>query len=80
MASSPIVIGDTLITQTENDADSFATGLDVQTATVVVRPDALVRTYPQGITETLRLFDGQDVVEVEIEAIGTLRNGIRDDA
>ena len=36
--------------------------LDPQTATVVVRPDALVRTYPQGITETLRLFDGQDVV------------------
>ena len=29
MASSPIVIGDTLIVQAENDADSFATGLDV---------------------------------------------------
>lgn len=29
MASSPIVIGDTLICQTENDADSFASGLDV---------------------------------------------------
>ncbi len=29
MASSPIVIGDTLIAQTENDADSFAVGLDV---------------------------------------------------
>jgi glycogen debranching enzyme len=40
--------------------------LDPQTATVVVRPDALVRRYPQGITETLRLFDGQDVVEVEV--------------
>ena len=34
--------------------------LDPQTATVIVRPDALIRTYPQGITETLRLFDGQD--------------------
>ena len=42
------------------------TALDPQTATVVVRPDALIRTYPQGITETLRLFDGQDVVEVEV--------------
>ena len=31
MASSPIVIGDTLIAQTENDADSFASGLDVYT-------------------------------------------------
>ncbi|MFM9961924.1 MAG: PQQ-binding-like beta-propeller repeat protein [Planctomycetaceae bacterium] len=31
MASSPIVIGDTLIAQTENDADSFANGLDVYT-------------------------------------------------
>ncbi len=40
--------------------------LDPQTAMVIVRPDALIRTYPQGITETLRLFDGQDVVEVEV--------------
>jgi glycogen debranching enzyme len=40
--------------------------LDPLTATAVVRPDALLRTYPQGITETLRLFDGQDVVEVEV--------------
>jgi glycogen debranching enzyme len=42
------------------------TTLDPQTATVIVRPDALIRTYPQGITEALRLFDGQDVVEVEV--------------
>ena len=42
------------------------TALYPQTATVVVRPDALIRTYPQGITETLRLFDGQDVLEVEV--------------
>ena len=40
--------------------------LDPQTATVIVRPDALIRSYPQGITETLRLFDGQDVVEVAV--------------
>ncbi len=29
MASSPVVVGDTLICQVENDAESFATGLDV---------------------------------------------------
>ena len=46
--------------------------LDPQTATVVVRPDALIRDYPQGISETLRLFDGQDVLELEI-------NGARGD-
>ena len=40
--------------------------LDPQEATVIVRPDALVRTHPQGITETLRLFDGRDVLAVEI--------------
>ena len=42
------------------------TALDPQLATVIVRPDALLRTYPQGITETLRLFDGQDLVEVVV--------------
>ncbi len=31
MASSPIVVGDTLVAQTENDADSFASGLDIYT-------------------------------------------------
>ena len=31
MASSPIVIDDTLIVQVENDAESFAVGLDVET-------------------------------------------------
>tara|TARA_R110002072_G_scaffold302710_2_gene487659 strand:- start:185451 stop:186689 length:1239 start_codon:yes stop_codon:yes gene_type:complete len=31
MSSSPIVIGDTLIVQVENDAESFATGLDTST-------------------------------------------------
>jgi hypothetical protein len=41
--------------------------LDPLLATTVVRPDALVRTHPQGITETLRLFDGEDVVEVKVD-------------
>lgn len=33
MASSPVVIGDTLVCQVENDAESFATGLDVLNGT-----------------------------------------------
>ncbi len=31
MASSPMVIDDTLIVQVENDSDSFATGIDIET-------------------------------------------------
>ncbi len=31
MSSSPIVIGDTLVVQVENDAESFATGINVKT-------------------------------------------------
>lgn len=42
------------------------TALDPSTASAVVRPDALIRTYPNGTVETLRLFDNQDVVEIEI--------------
>ena len=42
--------------------------LDPQTATAFVRPDALVRTYPNGVVESLRLFDQQDVVEVAVAA------------
>jgi Amylo-alpha-1,6-glucosidase len=51
-----------------SDYQLFVAGkaLDPQAATVLVRPDALIRTHPQGITETLRLFDGQGVVEVEV--------------
>ena len=51
-----------------SDYQLFVAGkaLDPQAATAIVRPDALIRTHPQGITETLRLFDGQDVVEVEV--------------
>lgn len=33
---------------------------------VVVRPDQLLRTYPSGIAETLRLYDDRDVVGIEI--------------
>jgi len=35
-------------------------------SSVVVRPDALVRSYSSGVTETLRLYDDRDVVGVEV--------------
>jgi glycogen debranching enzyme len=41
--------------------------LDPAAATVtVVTPDALTRTYASGVAETLRLYDDQDVVGVEL--------------
>lgn len=40
--------------------------LDPATSTATVFPDALVRHYPGGITETVRLFDGRDVVEIAL--------------
>lgn len=40
--------------------------LDRQGAAVTVRPDVLLRRYPNGVTEALRLFDDQDVVEIEV--------------
>jgi glycogen debranching enzyme len=40
--------------------------LDPATADAVVRPDALVRTYPNGVSETLRLFDHRNVIEVTV--------------
>jgi hypothetical protein len=42
------------------------TALDPAMAQVVAFPDALVRTYPNGVTETLRLFDNRDFVEVTL--------------
>jgi glycogen debranching enzyme len=35
-------------------------------ASVEVRPDALVRRYESGVTETLRLYDDRDVVGIEV--------------
>ena len=55
MASSPIVIGDTLIAQTENDADSFASGLDVYTGETRwkrARPKRANWSSPSAITES----------------------------
>ena len=37
-----------------------------RSTSVTVAPDALVRRYPSGAVETLRLYDGEDVVGVEI--------------
>jgi hypothetical protein len=42
------------------------TALDPAMAQVVALPDALVRTYQNGVTETLRLFDNHDLVEVTL--------------
>ncbi len=42
------------------------TALDPAMAQVVALPDALVRTYQNGVTETLRLFDNRDLVEVTL--------------
>lgn len=41
--------------------------LDPATALVTVRPDALIRKYPGGITETIHLFDGRDLVQIEVQ-------------
>ncbi|HWJ05349.1 MAG TPA: amylo-alpha-1,6-glucosidase, partial [Steroidobacteraceae bacterium] len=40
--------------------------LDPRTAAVVVRPDAMVRTYPNGVVETLRLLDGIAALDIAI--------------
>ena len=70
MASSPIVVGDTLIAQTENDADSFASGLDVYTGETRwkrARPKRANWSSPSAITESsgevLALLQGSGGVE-----------------
>jgi hypothetical protein len=45
--------------------------LDPATATATARPDAMVRMYPGGITETVRLFDGKDLVQVAVQGSGS---------
>jgi hypothetical protein len=40
--------------------------LDPAQATALVAPDQLVRRYPGGVEETLRLFDDRDLVEVSV--------------
>jgi outer membrane protein assembly factor BamB len=49
MASSPVVVGETVIVQVESDADSFAAGLDVHTGETrwrIARPRAANWTSP----------------------------------
>ena len=51
--------------------------LEIVTAQVTLQPGDIVLTgTPPGF---IPLFDG-DVVEVEIEGLGTLRNTVRDEA
>jgi len=61
MASSPIVVGKTLILQVENDTDSFATGLNVETGIAkwkIDRPQSVNWTSPS----LFRADDGDDLV------------------
>lgn len=71
MASSPIVVGETLIVPVENDDDSFTTGLDVKTGIAqwkIKRPrvanwtsPAILKTSPEA--ETLVLLQSSDGVD-----------------
>ena len=44
--------------------------LDPAQATAEVFPDRLVRRWPGGVSETLRLVDGEDILDLEIEGAG----------
>ncbi|WP_339733011.1 PQQ-binding-like beta-propeller repeat protein [uncultured Gimesia sp.] len=71
MASSPIVVGETLIVPVENDDDSFTTGLDVKTGIArwkIKRPRVANWTSPSilkssGEGETLVLLQSNDGVD-----------------
>ena len=69
MASSPIVVGTTLVTQVENDSESLATGIDVETGVsrwTSVRPkkanwtSAVVWPKRFGGTEDLALLQSSE--------------------
>ncbi|MEM7600369.1 MAG: PQQ-binding-like beta-propeller repeat protein [Verrucomicrobiota bacterium] len=63
MSSSPLVVGDTLVVQVENDSESFAAGLDKMTGInrwKLDRPKAANWTSP-----TLLSIDGQDIVALQ---------------
>jgi outer membrane protein assembly factor BamB len=80
MASSPIVIGDTLVVQTENDADSFSLGLDVESGESRwrrIRPKRANWTSPSALTdassgETLALMQSSKGVEAVKPRTGEL--------
>lgn len=70
MSSSPIVIGDTLIVQVENDAESFATGLDTSNGKArwkKVRPKKANWTSPtlwqEGDAEPMALLQSSAGIE-----------------
>jgi len=50
------------------EADGKA--LDPVQARVTVYPHCMIREWPNGIRETLRVFDDRDVLEVELEGAG----------
>jgi glycogen debranching enzyme len=50
--------------------------LDPATSQVTVRPDALVRTYPNAVTETLRMFDHLDAVEITVAGPTEIVDGL----
>ena len=60
MASSPIVLGKTVIVQVESDAEAFATGIDVETGVArwrIVRPRAANWTSPTVLRGKTRADD-----------------------
>ncbi len=63
MASSPIIAGDTLVAQVENDSESFAAGFDLLTGEnrwKIDRPKAANWTSP-----TVLQVDGEDIVALQ---------------
>lgn len=63
MASSPIVVGDTLVAQIENDSESFAAGFDLLTGEnkwKMDRPKAANWTSPTVLT-----LDGEEIVALQ---------------
>ena len=60
MASSPIVVGKTIVVQVESDAEAFATGIDVETGLArwkIVRPRAANWTSPTVLRGKTRADD-----------------------
>ncbi len=63
MASSPLIVGDTLVAQIENDSESFAAGFDLETGAnkwKIERPKAANWTSPVTMK-----FGGQTIVALQ---------------
>jgi len=51
-----------------------------QATAVTVQPDVMLRRHPGGLIESLRLFDGRDVVQIELQgATGDVRLALAGD-